>query len=75
MKVRGTGKAEKITIRSTAAEKGRLSEEEIEHMVKEAEQYAEEDHKVKEHINARNSLESYLYNLKNTLEDDEKGET
>merc|ERR1712203_504593 len=67
---KGTGKAEKITI---TAEKGRLSEEEIERMVKEAEDYAEEDKKIKERIDARNGLESYLYNLKNTLEDDEKG--
>mmetsp|Transcript_5535 Transcript_5535/g.7831 ORF Transcript_5535/g.7831 Transcript_5535/m.7831 type:complete len:122 (+) Transcript_5535:935-1300(+) len=42
-------------------------------MVQEAEQYADEDRKVKERIDARNGLESYLYNLKNTLEDDEKG--
>merc|ERR1712032_1334430 len=67
---KGTGKAEKITI---TAEKGRLSEEDIERMVREAEQYAEEDRNVKERIDARNGLESYLYNLKNTLEDDEKG--
>jgi len=67
---KGTGKAEKITI---TAEKGRLSEEEIERMVKEAEEFAEEDKKVKERIDARNGLESYLYNLKNTLNDDEKG--
>jgi len=67
---KGTGKSEKITI---TAEKGRLSEEEIERMVKEAEEFAEEDRKVKERIDARNGLESYLYNLKNTLEDDEKG--
>merc|ERR1711920_637807 len=67
---KGTGKAEKITI---TAEKGRLSEEEIERMVQEAEAHAEEDKKVKERIDARNGLESYLYNLKNTLEDDEKG--
>ena len=67
---KGTGKAEKITI---TAEKGRLSEEEIERMVREAEEYAEEDRKVKERIDARNGLESYIYNLKNTLEDDEKG--
>jgi heat shock protein 5 len=67
---KGTGKAEKITI---TAEKGRLSEEEIERMVQEAEQFAEEDRKVKERIDARNGLESYLYNLKNTLDDDEKG--
>merc|ERR1712130_423705 len=67
---KGTGKAEKITI---TAEKGRLSDEEIERMVKEAEDYAEEDKKIKERIDARNGLESYLYNLKNTLEDEEKG--
>lgn len=42
-------------------------------MVREAEEYADEDKRVKERIDARNSLESYLYNLKNTLDDDEKG--
>ena len=56
---KGTGKAEKITI---TAEKGRLSEEDIERMVREAEEYADEDKKVKERIDARNGLESYLYN-------------
>jgi heat shock protein 5 len=67
---KGTGKAEKITI---TAEKGRLSEEDIERMVREAEEFAEEDKRVKERIDARNALESYVYNLKNQLEDDEKG--
>jgi len=67
---KGTGKAEKITI---TAEKGRLSEEEIERMVAEAEEFAEEDKKVKERIDARNGLEGYAYNLKNTLTDEEKG--
>merc|ERR1719385_205896 len=67
---KGTGKSEKITI---TAEKGRLSEEDIERMVREAEEYADEDKKVKERIDARNGLESYLYNMKNTLDDDEKG--
>merc|ERR1712028_125107 len=67
---KGTGKAEKITI---TAEKGRLSEEEIERMVQEAEEFAEEDKKVKARIDSKNGLEGYLYNLKNTLEDDEKG--
>jgi len=67
---KGTGKAEKITI---TADKGRLSEEEIERMVKEAEEFAEEDKKVQGRINAKNGLESYLYNLKNTLNDEEKG--
>lgn len=67
---KATGKAEKITI---TAEKGRLSEEDIERMVKEAEEFADEDKKVKERIDAKNGLEGYLYNLKNTLEDEEKG--
>merc|ERR1712023_290292 len=67
---KGTGKAEKITI---TAEKGRLSQEEIDEMVRAAEEYAEEDKKVKERIDARNGLESYLYNIKNMLDDDEKG--
>merc|ERR1712046_51687 len=57
---KGTGKAEKITI---TAEKGRLSQEEIDEMVRAAEEYAEEDKKVKERIDARNGLESYLYNI------------
>jgi heat shock protein 5 len=67
---KGTGKAEKITI---TADKGRLSEEEIERMVREAEEFAEEDKKVQGRVNAKNGLESYLYNLKNSLDDEEKG--
>merc|ERR1711975_46348 len=67
---KGTGKSEKITI---TAEKGRLSDEEIERMVQEAEEFAEEDKKVKERIDGRNALEGYCYNLKNQLEDEEKG--
>merc|ERR1712021_280272 len=55
------------------AEKGRLSEEEIERMVQEAEEFAEEDKKTKERIDGRNGLEGYCYNLKNILEDEEKG--
>jgi len=64
------GKAEKITI---TAEKGRLSEEEIERMVREAEEFADEDAKVKEKVDKRNALEGYAYNLRNTLNDEEKG--
>ena len=63
---KGTGKAEKIVI---TAEKGRLSEEEIKRMLREAEEFAEEDKKVKERIDSRNGLESYLFNLRNTIED------
>jgi heat shock protein 5 len=50
-----------------------LSQDEIDRMVKEAEDFAEEDKKVKGRVDARNGLESYVYTLKNTLEDDEKG--
>jgi heat shock protein 5 len=67
---KGTGKAEKITI---TAEKGRLSAEEIERMVKEAEEFADEDKKQKDKVDGRNGLEGYCYNLKNQLEDEEKG--
>jgi len=67
---KGTGKTEKITI---TADKGRLSQEDIERMVREAEEFAEEDKKVQEKINAKNGLESYLYRIKNDLDDDEKG--
>ena len=62
---KGTGKAQTITITS---EKGRLSEEEIERMVKEAEDMAEEDKAEKDKVEARNALESYLYNLRNSLD-------
>lgn len=64
---KGTGKSEKITITS---DKGRLTQEEILRMIEEAELNAEEDRLVKERVDARNGLESYLFNLKNTLEGD-----
>ena len=66
---KGTGKAEKITI---TAEKGRLSEEEIERMVQEAEEFAEEDKRTRQRIEGRNALESYCYRLKGMMDDDEK---
>ncbi len=66
---KGTGKSEKITITN---DKGRLSQEEIDRMVREAEEFAEEDKKVKEKIDARNSLETYVYNMKNQINDKDK---
>lgn len=63
---KGTGKKEKITITN---DKGRLSQEEIDRMVKEAEEFAEQDKLVKEKIDARNQLETYCYNLKNSITD------
>ena len=62
---KASGKTQTITITS---EKGRLSEEEIERMVDEAEKMAEEDKLEKDKVEARNSLESYLYNLKGSFD-------
>jgi len=61
------GKQEKITITN---DKGRLSAEEIERMVNDAEKYKEDDDKQKDRISAKNGLESYCFNMKSTLEDD-----
>jgi len=66
---KGTGKSEKITI---TADKGRLSEEEIERMVRESEEYAEEDKKVRDTVDARNAFEGYAYSMKQQISDDDK---
>ena len=63
---KGTGKKESLTITS---EKGRLSEQEIERMVKEAEEYAEQDAAERDKVQAKNGLEAYLYNLKSSISD------
>lgn len=65
---KGTGKSESITITN---DKGRLSQEEIERMVQEAEQYADEDKAAREKIEARNGLENYAFSLKNQVNDEE----
>ncbi|KAK2983228.1 hypothetical protein RJ640_023348 [Escallonia rubra] len=62
-------KSQTITISN---EKGRLSQEEIDQKVKEAEEFAEEDRIVKERIEARNKLETYIYNMKSTIGDSDK---
>merc|ERR550534_417363 len=64
---KSSGKTEKITIKN---DKGRLSKEDVERMVAEAEKYKEEDEKVKDTIVAKNALESYAYNMKSSVEDD-----
>jgi L1 cell adhesion molecule like protein len=61
---KGTGKTNKITITN---DKGRLSKEEIERMLAEAEKYKAEDEAEAGRIQAKNGLESYAYSLKNTL--------
>ncbi|EER15257.1 heat shock protein 70 precursor, putative [Perkinsus marinus ATCC 50983] len=62
---KGTGKSEKITITN---DKGRLSEDEIESMIKDAEKYAEEDKKVKERLDARNAFDGYLRAMRSAVE-------
>ncbi|OWR45261.1 Heat shock protein cognate 4 [Danaus plexippus plexippus] len=64
---KSTNKENKITITN---DKGRLSKEEIERMVNDAEKYRNEDEKQKETIQAKNSLESYCFNMKSTMEDE-----
>jgi len=64
---KSTGKSNKITITN---DKGRLSKEEIERMVEEAEKYKNEDEKTRQKMEAKNSLENYAYNIRNTVRDD-----
>jgi L1 cell adhesion molecule like protein len=64
---KGTGKVNKITITN---DKGRLSKEEIERMVNEAEKYKGEDEKIKKNIEAKNGFENYCFQMKNTLNDE-----
>ena len=69
---KGTGKKSNITITN---DKGRLSKEEIENMVKQAEKYKEEDDKAHKRVEAKNALETYVYNTRNSLQkaDSDKG--
>lgn len=64
---KSTGKENKITITN---DKGRLSKEEIERMVQEADKYKADDDRQRNRISAKNSLESYCFNMKSTLEDE-----
>ncbi len=66
---KSTGKSNKITITN---DKGRLSKEQIEEMIKKAEQFKEEDDRIKENIETKNGLENYLYNLKNLIKEEPK---
>ena len=69
---KSTGKAEKITITN---ESSRLSKDDIDRMVKEAEQFKDEDDKIKHKVEAKNKLENYCYNTKSTVLGDEKMKT
>ncbi|CAN7014695.1 unnamed protein product [Brassica oleracea var. botrytis] len=66
-----TGQKNKITITN---DKGRLSKDEIEKMVQEAEKYKSEDEEHKKKVEAKNALENYAYNMRNTIHDDKIGE-
>jgi heat shock protein 5 len=66
---KGTGKTESITITN---DKGRLTKEEIERMVADAEKFAESDKVLKEKIDAKHQLENYIYQMRNTIEDKDK---
>jgi L1 cell adhesion molecule like protein len=65
---KSTGKSNKIAITN---DKGRLSKEEIERMVEEAERYKNEDEEMKEKIEAKNNLESLLYQTKSKINSDD----
>jgi L1 cell adhesion molecule like protein len=60
----GSGQSKNITITN---DKGRLSKEQIDNMIKKAEEFKEEDEKRRENIETKNGLENYLYNLKNSV--------
>jgi len=64
---KSTGKENKITITN---DKGRLSKDDIERMVQEAEKYKAEDEAVRDKVAAKNGLEGYAYQMKSTVEDD-----
>ncbi|SCV71264.1 BQ2448_2852 [Microbotryum intermedium] len=67
---KGTGKSESVTIEN---ERGRLSQEEIDRMVAEAEQFAEADELIKKKIESRNALENFIYSVKGQLADTKDG--
>jgi len=66
---KGTGNKEKITITN---DQNRLTPEDIEQMIQDAEKFADEDKKLKERVESRNELESYAYSLKNQINDKDK---
>ncbi|KAK3881393.1 hypothetical protein Pcinc_004776 [Petrolisthes cinctipes] len=66
---KGTGNKEKIVITN---DQNRLTPEDIDRMIKDAEMFADEDKKLKERVESRNELESYAYSLKNQVNDKEK---
>ena len=66
---KGTGKQENISITN---DKGRLTKEEIDQMILDAEKFAEEDKAIKERIDAKHAFQNYIYQMRNTIEDKDK---
>lgn len=66
---KGVGKKESLTITSG---RGGLSAEEIEKMVNEAKEYEEEDKAIKEKVDAKNSFDNYIHQMRNSIEDKDK---
>jgi L1 cell adhesion molecule like protein len=64
---KATGKVEKITITN---DKGRLSKEDIEKLVKDAEKYKSEDDMLRKKIESKNTYEHYIYSIRNTTDDE-----
>ena len=64
---KATGKSESITIKN---DKGRLTQEDIDRMVSDAEKYKEEDDRLKAKVTAKNELEAYCYQVKSSLGED-----
>jgi heat shock protein 1/8 len=69
---KSTGKAEKITITNQS---NRLSKEDIDRMVSEAEKFKDDDEKVRQQVEAKNKLENYCYNIKSSVLGNEKMKT
>lgn len=66
---KGVGKSETISITN---DKGRLTPEEIMRMINDAEKFADEDKVIKERLDAKHSLQNYMYTMRNTIEDKDK---
>lgn len=66
---KGTGKTETISITN---DKGRLTKEEIEAMIADAEKFADEDKAIKERVDAKHQLDNYIHQMRNTIEDKDK---
>lgn len=66
---KSSGKSEKITIKNDS---GRLSDDQIEKMIADAEKFKEEDEKAQKKVQAKNNLENYVYNIRSTVLNEEK---